>query len=81
MGRTGNHFMEIVKAGQIHEMCTPNALITLYEYGLDYGDQELKELIIKLVNEKKELIENNAVRTKLEQSLESLDAGVRDLYV
>lgn len=81
MGRTGNHFMEIVKAGQIHEMCTPNALITLYEYGLDYGDDELMELINSLIDSKMKLIDNVAIKNKVEDSFEKLRNGVRDLYV
>ncbi len=28
-GRTGEHFMKIAKAGNIHNFCHPNSLLTL----------------------------------------------------
>lgn len=31
-GRTGEHFMKIAKAGNIHNFCHPNSLFTLQEY-------------------------------------------------
>ena len=30
-GRTGEHFMKIAKAGNIHQFCHPNSLFTLQE--------------------------------------------------
>lgn len=45
-GRTGEHFMKIAKAGNIHNFCHPNSLFTLQEYlvrrrgGRGVGQQE-----------------------------------------
>lgn len=36
-GRTGDRFMSLCKAGQIHNCCLPNALMTLKEYLEDYA--------------------------------------------
>ncbi|MDY0059738.1 MAG: [FeFe] hydrogenase H-cluster radical SAM maturase HydG [Myxococcota bacterium] len=39
-GRTGEHFMEFAIPGFIKRFCTPNALLTLLEYLLDYASPE-----------------------------------------
>ncbi len=43
MMRTGDRFMQLAKSGQIKNVCQPNALTTLAEYLLDYGDDELRD--------------------------------------
>jgi len=43
-GRTGEHFMKIAKAGNIHNFCQPNSLLTLQEYLNDYGTEEERNL-------------------------------------
>ncbi|MBP1757693.1 MAG: iron-only hydrogenase maturation protein HydG, partial [Firmicutes bacterium] len=42
MMRTGDRFMQLAKSGQIKNVCQPNALTTLAEYLLDYGDEQLQ---------------------------------------
>ena len=39
-GRTGEHFMQIAKAGNIHNFCHPNSLFTLQEYLVREGGRE-----------------------------------------
>ena len=59
-GRTGDRFMQLVKAGQIANCCQPNALMTLKEYLEDYasdktkaeGEMVIKEQLNKIPNEK-----------------------------
>ncbi len=41
-GRTGDRFMQFAKSGNICNYCLPNAMLTLTEYVLDYGDEEFK---------------------------------------
>ncbi|GIL80402.1 hypothetical protein Vretifemale_9610, partial [Volvox reticuliferus] len=41
-GRTGEDFMKICKAGDIHDFCHPNSLLTLQEYLQDYADPDLR---------------------------------------
>ena len=43
-GRTGEDFMKIARAGEIHNFCHPNSLLTLQEYLKDYGTEEEREL-------------------------------------
>ncbi|MGL5232398.1 MAG: [FeFe] hydrogenase H-cluster radical SAM maturase HydG, partial [Fusobacteriaceae bacterium] len=40
-GRTGDRFMQLAKSGNIQNVCQPNALMTLMEYAMDFGDDEL----------------------------------------
>lgn len=53
-GRTGEQFMEFAIPGFISDFCTPNALLTLTEYLIDYGNEEIrnagKELIQRELN-------------------------------
>jgi len=78
-GRTGERFMKICKSGKIQDCCTPNAIVTLKEYLLDYASDKTKQLGMKLIAQELEKIENPALRKALAQDLEKLDSGVRDL--
>jgi 2-iminoacetate synthase len=81
MGRTGDRFMSLAKAGQIHNVCTPNALMTLMEFILDYGDSELYAMGEKLILSEAEKIERQDIKELLLNNIEKLKAGVRDLYI
>ena len=48
-GRTGDRFMELCKAKQIHNCCHPNALMTLEEFLTDYASTETKVVGEKLI--------------------------------
>ncbi|MCQ2156709.1 MAG: [FeFe] hydrogenase H-cluster radical SAM maturase HydG, partial [Bacteroidales bacterium] len=41
-GRTGERFMKICKSGKIQDCCTPNAILTLKEYLLDYASEKTR---------------------------------------
>ncbi len=80
LGRTGEEFMEIAIPGFIQRFCTPNALVTLKEYLMDYGTAETRaagEIAIKAQLEK---IEDLKLRGKLEERLLRIEQGERDLY-
>jgi len=80
-GRTGDRFMSLAKSGNIKNVCLPNALMTLKEYSLDYGDSRFQSLANKLINEKIECIENEKVRTLVLKNLLLLEQGQRDFYL
>lgn len=80
MGRTGDRFMELAKSGNIHNVCTPNALMTLMEYILDYGDPELTEKGERLINKELAKLENEKVRNTALQNIEKMRQGQRDLF-
>lgn len=78
-GRTGERFMKICKSGKIQDCCTPNAIITLKEYLLDYASPQTKEIGDRIILQEVEKIENVNLRAALAEDLEKLDTGVRDL--
>lgn len=80
-GRTGERFMSLAKTGQIQNVCEPNALMSLVEYALDYGDDEIKEKVDLLISEIKDDFEKQRVREMVEDRIERLKNGERDLYV
>lgn len=80
-GRTGDRFMRLAKSGQIHNVCSPNAIMTLQEFALDYGDQELAELVEKVVQQEVVKIEKDNIRNLTINNIEKIKQGERDLYV
>ena len=79
-GRTGDRFMRLAKSGQIGKICEPNALMTLTEYIMDYGDKELMALGIEFVLEHAETIKDQAVKGKLKENIDKIINGERDLF-
>lgn len=80
-GRTGDRFMRLAKSGQIHNVCSPNALMTLQEFALDYGDEELSELVEKVISQEVVTIEKENIRNLTIGNIEKIKNGERDLYV
>lgn len=80
-GRTGDRFMQLAKSGQIGNVCQPNALMTLMEFILDYGDEELIALGKKTIYDTVETIAREDVRTLTLSNLKKIEAGTRDLFL
>jgi 2-iminoacetate synthase len=81
MGRTGDRFMSLAKSGQIHNVCTPNALMTLMEFIVDYGDEELYEKAEKLIISEAEKMERQDIRELLLANIDKIKNGQRDLFI
>lgn len=79
--RTGDRFMALAKSGNIKNVCLPNALLTLKEYSLDYGDPEFTEKAEAMILRKLPTIENDKVRSVVEEKLAALEQGQRDLFL
>ena len=77
-GRTGDRFMPLAKSGQIHNTCLPNALLTLSEYAIDYGDDKFKESTNKLIEAELEHIDNPVRKEKAKEYLKLIRDGQRD---
>lgn len=77
-GRTGDRFMSLCKAGQIHNCCLPNALMTLKEYLEDYASPETKAAGEKVIAEQLQNIPNLRARAVVEQHLREIEQGQRD---
>lgn len=80
-GRTGDRFMQLAKTGQIHNVCTPNALMTLMEFMLDYGDDELLVKGRAFIESETEKIERQDIKQMLKLKLEKIESGERDLFI
>lgn len=80
-GRTGDRFMELAKSGEIKYVCEPNALMTLLEFSLDYGDKEIYEKSLETIEKEVEKIEREDLRNYTKESMEKMKKGERDFYV
>lgn len=80
-GRTGERFMKLAKSGEIQNVCEPNAMTTLLEFAIDYGDKEILEKAEEVIKTEKERIKRQDIKELLEKNLERLKAGERDLYL
>jgi len=81
-GRTGDRFMSLAKSGEIGNVCLPNALMTLCEYGMDYGDDTFREKAANLIKNEVPHIANEKIREKTEENIEKIRSGLgRDFYI
>ncbi|MGI5816957.1 MAG: [FeFe] hydrogenase H-cluster radical SAM maturase HydG [Armatimonadota bacterium] len=80
-GRTGEHFMELAKPGEIQTFCLPNALISFKEYLLDYAGPETIAEGERIIAEHIGQIESEAIRQRTEEKLRRTEQGERDLYI
>ena len=78
--RTGEHFMDLAKPGEIKHMCDINALITLKEYLEDFAKTEVKEAGYKLIEEYKKNLDEKSLKL-LEEFFKNIDSGIRDEYI
>ncbi|MCI7442025.1 MAG: [FeFe] hydrogenase H-cluster radical SAM maturase HydG [Clostridium sp.] len=77
-GRTGDRFMQLVKAGQIANCCQPNALMTLKEYLEDYASDKTKAEGENVIKEQLDKIPNEKVRDIVIENLKNIEEGKRD---
>lgn len=80
-GRTGEYFMKIAKAGKVHCMCMPNAILTFQEYLDDYASPETRAVGQRLIEEEIQRLPVEAVKSHVRGLLARIAAGERDLYV
>lgn len=79
-GRTGDRFMALAKAGEIHNTCQPNAILTFKEYLLDYASPKTRRLGEEVIKKHLPQIENPKIRSLTEERLSRIERGERDLY-
>jgi 2-iminoacetate synthase len=81
-GRTGDRFMSLAKSGHVGNVCLPNALMTLCEYSMDYGDNEFREKAAAIIEKEIPQIANDAIRRKTIENVEKIRSGAgRDFFV
>ncbi|MDZ5034506.1 [FeFe] hydrogenase H-cluster radical SAM maturase HydG, partial [Clostridium perfringens] len=64
-GRTGERFMRLAKSGQIQNVCEPNAMMTLLEFALDYGDKEILKKAEAVIETEAERIKRDDIKKLL----------------
>lgn len=77
-GRTGERFMKVCKNEQIHNFCTPNAIMTLQEYLCDYASPSTQEIGNKLLKNEINLIKDENIKNIVIENLEKIKNGDRD---
>lgn len=80
-GRTGDRFMSLAKSGQIKNVCLPNALMTLCEYAMDYGDDSFRERTAAAIEREVLGIQSEKMRALTRQNVEKIRQGGRDYFV
>ncbi|MCD7780788.1 MAG: [FeFe] hydrogenase H-cluster radical SAM maturase HydG [Candidatus Gastranaerophilales bacterium] len=77
--RTGERFMSICKNEQIHNFCSPNAIMTLKEYLIDYASASTKQLGEILIKKEVEKLPNNIRKKTVIENLQKIQQGERNL--
>ena len=72
--------MELVKAGKIGDICTPNALMTLKEYLMDFASEDTVAKGNALIQAELAKISNERVREIAAQRINDIAGGQRDFY-
>ena len=81
-GRTGDRFMSLAKSGQIGNVCLPNALMTLCEYAMDYGDDAFRKKAAALITGEIPNIADRLIRQRTIENVEKINSGAgRDFFV
>ncbi len=80
LGRTGEHFMEFSVPGFIKRYCTPNGILTLAEYLIDYAPPETQKKGWKVIEDNMKLVQNDKIREKIRERIELMKQGKRDMY-
>jgi 2-iminoacetate synthase len=80
-GRTGDRFMSLAKSGNIKNVCLPNALMTLCEYMMDYGDGDFRKQAAALIDKNIPKIANEKMRALTKENIDKIKNGAHDLFV
>jgi len=80
LGRTGEHFMEFSVPGFIKRYCTPNAILTLAEYLVDYAPENTANKGWEAINGNIGKMDDEITKASISEKIEQIKAGKRDLY-
>lgn len=79
-GRTGDRFMSLARSGEIKNVCAPNAIMTFAEFARDYGDDELRARLPKIMQENIAILGNTKIREVTEANLEKIKQKQSDIF-
>ena len=81
LGRVGKDFMDFAKPGLIQKFCQPNAILTFMEYLEDYASAETKQAGLKCIETHMAELPNEKLKVSVQQKLERIKNGERDIYI
>jgi 2-iminoacetate synthase len=79
-GRTGQHFMEFSVPGFIKKFCTPNAMLTLAEYIMDYASDSTAVKGWQVIERNLADMDDEGYKAELMNRIERIKQGEHDLY-
>ena len=80
LGRTGEHFMEFSVPGFIKRFCSPNAILTLAEYLVDYAPEKTALKGWQMIDHNLKGLNGSANVDEIKKRIERIKQGERDLY-
>ncbi|KAG1664045.1 hypothetical protein FOA52_010465 [Chlamydomonas sp. UWO 241] len=80
-GRTGEHFMKIAKAGNIHSFCHPNSILSLQEYLKDYGTEEMQKIGKEVIEREMDTGLTDSAKRMLTRKMTKVDKGEHDHFM
>ena len=80
LSRTGEHFMEFSVPGFIKRYCSPNAILTLAEYLVDYAPESTSKKGWEVINSNIEKLGDKTLENSIREKIEQIKSGKRDLY-
>lgn len=80
LGRTGEHFMEFSVPGFIKRFCSPNAILTLAEYLMDYAPDKTAQKGWEAIERNLQRIDGHRNVDEIRNRIERIKQGERDLY-
>jgi len=81
LGRVGKDFMDLAKPGLIQQFCQPNALLTFKEYLDDYASEETRQPGLKCIENHISEINDEKLKQSINQKLDKITNGERDIYI
>jgi 2-iminoacetate synthase len=72
--------MEFSVPGFIKTYCTPNAILTLSEYLMDYAPEKTQVKGWKVIAKELDMLDNFVQKDELKNRIEQIKQGKRDLY-
>jgi 2-iminoacetate synthase len=79
-GRTGKGFRKRAEEGEMKEICFSNALLSLMEYLKLHAGKATQKKGLQVLHQSLSSIPNLSLRKKLEQRLEQIEGGEKDIH-
>ncbi|MEA3445970.1 MAG: [FeFe] hydrogenase H-cluster radical SAM maturase HydG [Bacteroidota bacterium] len=80
LGRTGEHFMEFSVPGFIKRYCSPNAILTLAEYLMDYAPEKTAKKGWEVIEKNVLDLKESKIIIEVRKRIDKIKQGKRDLY-